>query len=643
MLNIFLGLWLLIGVITLIHLFILLRKRQSFRGLVVFFRMGTLLGVLLLINQAEEQSSVSSKHLLAFVDTSRSMQQTLGLQEEHFTSVEDLLPSSLVKKVKDHYPGILVHFVDLFSSSLIPNSENTSSAWTAQSPIFSNMLRFIEQAGLPKDSRLMLISDGHDTQTAQLTEIEEKMLTETGVKVDTLLWEAKHLETDIALEQVYNPRVVFVKSPVSMQVKIFSNLPQAQETHLILTDGQSILNKQTLLLDAGTRQVETEISWTPVKPGDNLLYLRILPVEGERNLYNNVAYLPVSTRPKKLRVLHIAGRPSWDVKHLRTLLRESPEIDMTSFYILRDPFEDIQNVPESELSLIQFPVDVLFQVELFKFDTVIFHNFAIQKYLKNQEFQQSFQKYLGGGKRIIVIGGEQVAENYRYQELFFPPETKRVPLEFYHADYWSFNSWSRLSSENLRNQPSFQLSPVTYAEPSTPFLKQTVYQLGKVDWVLEPLTWKWSYPAFETLGQAGTFPAFWQALLYQPHYKQTHVFPQFYRPDPYHVNDSIASEIHFPVTPLNGARFQLTDQLLNMVVYDEEIDVSHQPAYVTLPRLLPSVYEASLSCGCPQMARSAQSITIVDEWLERKSVGIQRLWLKRLSEITQGQSLEISL
>ena len=56
--------------------------------------------------------------------------------------------------------------------------------------------------------------------------------------------------------------------------------------------------------------------------------------------------------------------------------------------------------------------------QLFKFDTVVFHNFDIRRFLRNPEFQRSFQKFLAGGKRIIVVGGEQVVGHRDYQELF---------------------------------------------------------------------------------------------------------------------------------------------------------------------------------------------------------------------------------
>ncbi|GIS37364.1 MAG: hypothetical protein Ct9H90mP9_3940 [Pseudomonadota bacterium] len=91
--------------------------------------------------------------------------------------------------------------------------------------------------------------------------------------------------------------------------------------------------------------------------GSPFLSLEIQPLKEEDQLHNNLSYLPVSIREKRMRVLHIAGRPSWDVFHLSApRSRKCREIDMIAFFILRDPFEDNQSVPEQELALIRFPV-----------------------------------------------------------------------------------------------------------------------------------------------------------------------------------------------------------------------------------------------------------------------------------------------
>ena len=151
---------------------------------------------------------------------------------------------------------------------------------------------------------------------------------------------------------------------------------------------------------------------------------------------------------------------------------------MIAFFILRDPFEDTQTVPENELALIQFPVQELFMRQLFKFDTVVFHNFDIRRFLRNAEFQRSFQKFLAGGKRIIVVGGEQVVGHRDYQELFLSgTSSQKLKLEFRHRTDWSFRERRLLPVHDLQHQPAFMGDlEEDYDQPSE-LLLRTPYRI----------------------------------------------------------------------------------------------------------------------------------------------------------------------
>ena len=63
---------------------------------------------------------------------------------------------------------------------------------------------------------------------------------------------------------------------------IRSRLVQSRKTHLILTDGQSILGKQELTLPEGDTTTQGNISWIPDHTGNSLLYLRLLAVRYAR-------------------------------------------------------------------------------------------------------------------------------------------------------------------------------------------------------------------------------------------------------------------------------------------------------------------------------------------------------------------------
>jgi uncharacterized membrane protein len=108
----------------------------------------------------------------------------------------------------------------------------------------------------------------------------------------------------------------------------------------------------------------------------------------------------------------VAGRPSWDERFLRQHLKENPNVDLISFFILRTP-TDIPMADESEMSLIPFPVERLFTTELSTFDVVIFQNldyrpYAMERYLPN------IATAVRNGLGFVMIGGEQSFGNGGY-------------------------------------------------------------------------------------------------------------------------------------------------------------------------------------------------------------------------------------
>ena len=420
---------------------------------------------------------------------------------------------------------------------------------------------------------------------------------------------------------------------------------------MVLLDGQSILHRQKIDFQPGIQFQELEMKWVPVRSGEALLSLEIQPLKEEEQLHNNLSYLPVSIREKRMRVLHIAGRPSWDVFHLRRLLKEMPEVDMIAFFILRDPFEDNQSVPEQELALIRFPVQELFMRQLFKFDTVVFHNFDIRRFLRNPEFQRSFQKFLAGGKRIIVVGGEQVVGHRDYQELFLSgTSSQKLQLEFRHHKEWNFRERGLLPVEDLQRQPAFAGDlKEEFGQPSD-LLLRTPYRKGRVDWVLEPQSWTWKLDP----SKKGSTPetgedwkgirhrhaSFWQTLLFQPIRERKRIFRDFSPGRPYHESETIEGWIHLR-TRSSSAVFRLVEQSNSETRFEIELPLSQGQTRLKLPKLEPGSYRVEVSCGCEDMEDFSHPLLVVSEWQEMKRIGPYHAWLEWLSRETGGRSWKL--
>jgi len=108
----------------------------------------------------------------------------------------------------------------------------------------------------------------------------------------------------------------------------------------------------------------------------------------------------------RVRVVLVVGRPSWDVRFLRQLLKRDPNVDLISFFILRTPGDDTRS-SQDELSLIPFPTQEIFQEQLKTFDLVIFQDFGNRPWYHLSQYLDGIASYVREGGALAVIGGEQ--------------------------------------------------------------------------------------------------------------------------------------------------------------------------------------------------------------------------------------------
>ena len=629
----FQALWGIALLASLGYLVLLFRKRHPFRKTSLLLRIGLLLLLLILTQVTVTPQLRDARPLHVLVDSSASMAKWLNLPENRSgNSPDQWLPAEMVAAIEQNFPDHDFHFLDLFAGAASPPN------WYPRSPLIAALQRFHDDARLPVGSELLLVSDGLDTEQPQAWDALAQQWQDSKLVVHTLAPPVRPqsgagLRIDTAL------RVAFVNQPLTMQITIRASLPEAQRTEVVLLDGRSVLSRKPVELPAGESQTPLELSWMPVLHGETLLTLKLLPVTPDTNPHDSLAYLPITVRTPKLKVLHIAGRPSWDVLHLRRQLKSLPEMDLIAFFILRNPFEDSQNIPESELALIQFPVRELFLRELFKFDTVLFHNFDIQTYLRNLEFRQSFQRYLAEGGRIIVIGGEDAKQFAGYQELFLTEGTGLGPIGFQHQPQWHFTEQDLLSPVQLQQQAGFQTILANSQTNDSSLLIRTPYRYGRVDWILEPASWQWRRPpdSGNRLSHNLHFSLLWQALLNQPRNEREAIF-QGFRTRPYHVSEPIRGVIQ-PPTKASRVWLEVLDLQLNATVREEALDLSGQNAYIQLSALSPGAYTLRVSCRCTDMRDASFPLTVVDEWLEQHEVAPKLPALRQLSERTGGRVL----
>ena len=161
-------------------------------------------------------------------------------------------------------------------------------------------------------------------------------------------------------------------------------------------------------LAAGTANVEAgsgivELSLTLDRAGPRILEVEITAPKGDAVPANDKRFVSIDVARERVRVLHVAGRPTYDVRALRMWLKSDASVDVVAFFILRTPTDNVM-ASQDELALIPFPVDELFSEHLPSFDAVVLQDFNAQPYGLAKHLK-SLARYVDKGGGLIMVGG----------------------------------------------------------------------------------------------------------------------------------------------------------------------------------------------------------------------------------------------
>jgi len=265
-------------------------------------------------------------------------------------------------------------------------------------------------AGEKDLAAVVVVSDGADTEQLRsllpgedLPEAVEKVIQSLGCPVNTFSVGGRENFVDLAISDVTFDDFAFIRNAVEVEVTLQSTGMDTIAVPIVLEQGGRNLASKVVTVPAEGAEKVT-LRFVPDRVG-KFTYRVVAPVmDGESISENNTRSYVARVIRDKIRVLHVVGRPSWDQRFLREVLKRNPNIDLVSFYILRMHL-DAPGVSETQLSLIPFPVAQLFGTEIDTFDVVIFQNF------NHAPYQVSFYlgqvvRYVRGGGAFCMIGGD---------------------------------------------------------------------------------------------------------------------------------------------------------------------------------------------------------------------------------------------
>ncbi len=213
---------------------------------------------------------------------------------------------------------------------------------------------------------------------------------------------------DVRVAAVSPPPLAFFKSRSAIRVTLANNTgPQQGEVVVsrLTPEGTIELSSTPIELKEGRQDVAVEL--VPDKLGATAysVALRGFPQDDDRG--NNSGLFTLLVVRDSLRILHVAGHPSWDIRFLRDFLTSLPGLELISFYLLVES-EDFAPHSREELALIPFPTEELFVKEIGNFDLIIVHNFPLGTYfLLEDSHLRRLRQFVEEGGAVLFIGGDR--------------------------------------------------------------------------------------------------------------------------------------------------------------------------------------------------------------------------------------------
>lgn len=252
---------------------------------------------------------------------------------------------------------------------------------------------------------VLLVTDGADPdETAPRNRDRPAVIRSQGPLWVLLASGPEEPFMDIAVAAVGGLDFTLARNLAEVRVRIESAGVGSRSVAATLSLDGEVADSKEVLLPSGDGAVEVPLSFLPREPGRHVLEVAVPVLDGEASEANNRAQAAITVVRDRLRVLHVAGHPSWDERFLRETLRQRRGVEMVSFYTLRDP-EVAPDLPEDGTTLlIPFPAEEIFIRSVESFDLIVFQDYELPE-ADGERFAASLERYVRGGGGLLFFGG----------------------------------------------------------------------------------------------------------------------------------------------------------------------------------------------------------------------------------------------
>jgi uncharacterized membrane protein len=394
--------------VSLVLLLVELRRRER-GGLViaatgVLALLGLLAAVLRPVRIAARESVVGAR-VVVLSDASRSMALPgdSGLRRE----ARDRAVQAIVKAAPDARI-LTLGFGDGPGEPLGELKPGDGSTTQKSRSDLSAALRALTQAPDEHPAAVVVVSDGRlddppeDVTAPALTALGEALHAPIHTVATT-----RRAPADASVRRVANAGAAVAHVPLPLRVEIGCAGGLACD-ELTVTARELREDGPPALLATGLAHLKdgkatVDLTVTLERAGARILEIAIAPPTGDTIVENDRRLVTLNVARERVRVLHVAGRPTNDTRALRQWLKSDASVDVVAFFILRTPADNPQATQE-DLALIPFPVDELFSEHLPSFDAVVLQDFDAQPYGLERHLP-ALAKYVRAGGGLIMVGG----------------------------------------------------------------------------------------------------------------------------------------------------------------------------------------------------------------------------------------------
>jgi uncharacterized membrane protein len=218
--------------------------------------------------------------------------------------------------------------------------------------------------------------------------------------------------TDLRVDDLKAPEFAFRGREFKLDLTVKASGLKGKTVPLYFNRGRNLITTRSVAIDADPFEHKLTLSFTPNELGIHSFSVNLPVQPGEQISQNNHKEFKIDVQRDKIRVLTLSGAPAWNYRFLRMALKQDPLIDLVSFVFLRTPTDSV-DVPDSQLSLIPFPIDEIFLDELKNFDVVVLDDFSHRSYF-NPVYLERVRDFVRDGGGLAMFGGVRAFDSGGY-------------------------------------------------------------------------------------------------------------------------------------------------------------------------------------------------------------------------------------